>query len=177
MRNTPAGTAVTTAMIRSPKVCGTGTTVGQARDHLLDDHVHALLIVVDGGVLVAVVERTDLAGEPAHHPVWPLGRLTGRVVGVGADLAAVTQQMAAQDRRRVAVVDDRGRLLGLLCRKRSGQGFCSDAGVEARAAARGTAVGTAIDVVLAPEGLQRDDLASDVAERAGRTSRPGPPST
>jgi CBS-domain-containing membrane protein len=136
VRNTPAGPAVTAAMIRFPKVCGTGTTVGQARDHLLDDHVHALLIVVDGGVLVAVVERTDLAGAQAHDPAWPLGRLTGRVVGAGADLAAVTGQMAAQDRRRVAVVDDRGHLVGLLCRKRSGQGFCSDAGVEARAAAR-----------------------------------------
>jgi CBS domain-containing protein len=122
-------------MIRFPKVCGTATTVGQAREHLLDDHVHTLL-VVDGGVLVAVVERPDLLWAPAADPAWSRGRLAGRVVDVGTDLACVTREMLERGRRRLAVVDDGGRLVGLLCRKRSGQGFCSDNGVAARAAGR-----------------------------------------
>ncbi|MET0188168.1 hypothetical protein EV383_3835 [Pseudonocardia sediminis] len=121
-------------MIRFPKICGTGTTVGQARSYLLDDHVHALLIVEDG-LLVAVVERDDLPGAPDGDPAWPLGRLTGRVVGEGDDLAGVTREMAERGRRRMAVVDG-GRLTGLLCRKRSGRGFCSDDGVAAREAER-----------------------------------------
>ena len=58
-------------MIRYPKLCGTDTTVGQARAYLADDHVHALLVTHDD-VLVAVVERDDLTGAGAR----------------GADLAA-----------------------------------------------------------------------------------------
>lgn len=132
----PAGSVVADAMIRFPKVCGSATTVGQARDQLLDDHVHAVLVVEDG-TLLAVVERADLHGASAAEPAWPLGRLAGRVVGAAADLAAVTRDLAGSGRRRLAVVDDAGRLAGLLCRKRSGRGFCSDDGVAARAAARG----------------------------------------
>ncbi|TCK26236.1 CBS domain-containing protein [Pseudonocardia endophytica] len=126
---------VADAMIRFPKLCGTGLTVGEARTRLLDDHVHALLVVADG-VLVAVVERDDLAGAPAGHPAWPLGRLDGRTVSAGADLRSVTRDMAERGRRRFAVVAEEGRLVGLLCRKRSGRGFCDDDGVAARAADR-----------------------------------------
>jgi CBS domain-containing protein len=126
-------------MIRFPKVCGTDTTVGQAREHLLDDHVHTLL-VVDGGVLVAVIERADLLCAPATDAAWSRGRLADRVVDVGADLAFVTREMLERGRRRLAVVDDGGRLVGLLCRKRSGHGFCSDDGVAARAAGRAAGI-------------------------------------
>lgn len=134
-RPSPAGPVVADAMIRSPKLCGTDLTVGQAHDHLLDDHVHALLVVDGGGLLVSVVEREDLAGASAGAPVWPLGCLVGRVADVGDDLACVTSAMALRGRRRVAVVDD-GRVAGLLCRKRSGHGFCSDDDVAARRPAR-----------------------------------------
>jgi CBS domain-containing protein len=135
----PAGQALADVMIRFPKVCGTDTTVGQAREHLLDDHVHTLL-VVDGGVLVAVIERADLLCAPATDAAWSRGRLADRVVDVGADLAFVTREMLERGRRRLAVVDDGGRLVGLLCRKRSGHGFCSDDGVAARAAGRAAGI-------------------------------------
>lgn len=135
LRNALVPAVVADVMLRSPKLCGTDTTVGQAREHLFDQHVHALL-VVEGGVLVAVVERADLPGAAAADPVWPLGRLAGRVVAAGDDLARATRTMAEQGRRRLAVVDGDGRLVGLLCRKRSGLGFCSDDGVAARAAGR-----------------------------------------
>jgi hypothetical protein len=86
--------------------------------------------------LVAVVQREDLVGAGPEAPIWPLGRLGERVVGVDDDLAVVSREMRERGRRRVAVVDCDGRLAGLLCRKRSGQGFCSDEGVAARAAGR-----------------------------------------
>ena len=136
----PAGPVVADCMIRFPKLCDTGLTVGQAREHLLDDHVHALLVVADG-LLVAVVERDDLPGARSGDPAWRRGRLAGRTVRAGDDLARVTREMAERERRRFAVVGDDGQLVGLLCRKRSGRGFCSDDGVAARAAERDRAGG------------------------------------
>lgn len=133
MTQTQVAAVVAEVMIRCPKLCGTHTTVRQARACLEDDHVHALL-VTRGGVLVAVVEREDLAGAAPEQPIWPLGRLGDRVVGVDDDLAVVSRAMEETGRRRLAVVDPGGRLAGLLCRKRSGRGFCSDEGVAARAA-------------------------------------------
>ncbi|TCK25892.1 CBS domain-containing protein [Pseudonocardia endophytica] len=127
---TAAPPAVADAMLRFPKTCGPRTSVADARALLADDHVHALL-VVDGGVLLAVVEGADLAGAgdgAAAHA----GRLDGRVVGPRDDLAAVHRRMADARIRRLAVVDDERRLLGLLCLKRSGRGFCDDDGVRAR---------------------------------------------
>ncbi|ALE80272.1 CBS domain-containing protein [Pseudonocardia alni] len=123
------------AMIGCPKTCGRTTTVHQAREALRDGHVHALL-VVDRGVLLAVVERADLVGRAAAAPVRWLGRLSGRTVGPAADAGVVRDAMAAAGRRRLAVVDERGGLLGLLCLKRSGTGFCTEEGVRARAAER-----------------------------------------
>jgi CBS domain-containing protein len=122
---------VADAMIRSPKVCGPETTVAQAREQFRDDHVHAVL-VVDNGRLVAVVERSDLSTAAPELPAHLLGRLRGRVSRPDADLDAVRRAMTACQ-RRLAVVDDGGTLLGLLCLKRTGAGFCSDADVQARA--------------------------------------------
>jgi CBS domain-containing protein len=122
-------------MIRFPKTCPPTTTVDEARAMLLDDHVHALL-VVENGQLLAVVERADLTFAPDDARARYAGRLVGRTVGPHADLASTWQRMRSERQRRLAVVDDADHLLGLLCLKRSGQGFCTDAGVLERARAR-----------------------------------------
>ncbi|MEJ2865598.1 CBS domain-containing protein [Actinomycetospora flava] len=124
----PAGSRVAEAMLRRPKVCAPGTTVAQAREMLGDDHVHALLVVA-AGVLLAVVERADLEDAPDTSPAVEHGLLLGRVVGPDADLHATWGAMSG---RRLAVVDPQGRLLGLLCLKRSRRGFCSADDVAAR---------------------------------------------
>lgn len=124
----PAGATVADAMLACPKTSTPDTTVAEARAVLADDHVHAVL-VVDGPQLLAVVERGDLEGAPASGAVVDRGRLEGRTVAPDADLHAVRQAMTG---RRLAVVDDQGALLGLLCRKRHGRGFCSREDVEAR---------------------------------------------
>lgn len=124
----PDGARVAEAMLRRPKVCPPSTTVAQAREMLGDDHVHALL-VVDAGVLLAVVERPDIEGAPPEAPAVGRGVLTGRVVGPDADLRATWDAMTG---RRLAVVDPHGVLLGLLCLKRSRRGFCSAEDVAAR---------------------------------------------
>lgn len=126
---------VAAAVLRGPKVSPASMTAREAGVAFADDHVHALL-VVEHGVLLAVVERADLVGVPGTTPAALAGRLAGRTVGPGADLAATWADMAARGRRRLAVVDRGGVLVGLLCLKRAGHGFCSDADVAARAADR-----------------------------------------
>ncbi|MGW7538296.1 CBS domain-containing protein [Amycolatopsis sp. NPDC054798] len=117
------------AMLRAPKVLAASATVGEVRALFDNDHVHAALVVA-GQTLVSVVERPDLDGLPDELPASRAGRLTGRVVAPEAELYATWLGMS---RRRLAVVDGNGRLVGLLCLKRSGCGFCSDADVAARA--------------------------------------------
>lgn len=132
-----SGRTVADGMIRAPKVCGPESTVAQARDILRNDHVHAVLIT-EGADLVSVVERPDLDTRPANLPARLTGRLDGRVIGPDADLEAVRRSMRNTGRRRLAVIDEHGRLLGLLCLKRTGRGFCSDTDVRARADERRT---------------------------------------
>ncbi|GAA4557842.1 CBS domain-containing protein [Pseudonocardia xishanensis] len=126
---------VADAMVRFPKTCTPTTTVRQAREVFEDGHVHALL-VVERGLLLAVVECGDLVDRAADEHLRRLGTLRGRTIGTAADADAVRVAMHTAGRRRLAVVDGDGRLLGLLCLKRSGAGFCSDAGIRARAADR-----------------------------------------
>ena len=124
------------AMITRPHLHPMTLTVAAARAALEDTHVHLLLLVEDG-VLRGTLTRDDLAGEhPDEGPALVVSRLEGRAVTADAPLTQVEQDMAARGVRRQAVVDADGRLVGLLCRKRSGNGFCDDVGVAARAADR-----------------------------------------
>jgi CBS domain-containing protein len=136
-----SGTSVADAMLARPKVSPADTTVARALALLADDHVHAVL-VVDAGRLLAVVERPDLVDAPPAAPAREYGRLAGRVVGPHEDLPATWRAMAAEPRRRLAVVDPAGALLGLLCLKRTGRGFCAQADVDARARERADALAT-----------------------------------
>lgn len=150
MPDRPQGTTTTRgirpvvadAMLRHPKTCDPTTTLGRARELLSDGHVHALLVVDGHGLLRAVVERADLVDGAADALAVHAGRLAERTVGPHEDLAQVRRGMHRDRRRRLAVVDGRGRLLGLLCLKRSGTGFCSDDGVRDRAAEHGREAGT-----------------------------------
>ena len=127
---------VADAMLPTPVQHPLGTTVGEIRDFFHDDHVHAALIVGPAGYLAAVVERADLALSPAPGAAAaPCGRLEGRTVRPAASLAETHQAMNADGRRRVAVVGDDGRLLGLLCLKATRAGFCSADDIRARALA------------------------------------------
>ena len=131
-----ADRTVATAMISVPKTCPAEATVADVRAVFQDDHVHCVLIV-DDGALLAVVERPDIAEASPQTPAVTLGRLRGRTIGPAESLEPVRLSMLDQPRRRLAVVSDRGALLGLLCLKRTGLGFCSDADVHARAVERG----------------------------------------
>ncbi|GAB2478434.1 hypothetical protein [Jatrophihabitans fulvus] len=132
-----AARVVGEAMITRVKRTPADATVGDVRRLFGNDHVHAATLVA-GGVLVAVVDRDDVADPavPDSAPVRALGRLSGRVVGPDADLAATRVAMLAEGRRRLVVVAPDGRLLGLLCLKRTLRGFCADTDLAAREAER-----------------------------------------
>lgn len=136
----PAGLAGRTAgdaMVHRPEVASTSATVADLHAFFGDDHMHAALVVDGSGRLLTVVERADLHGHDPDHAAVDLGCLDGRTLRAETDLVEAWLLMRESGRRRLAVVDPcTERLLGLLCLTRSGLGFCTDAGVAERRAAR-----------------------------------------
>jgi Mg/Co/Ni transporter MgtE len=136
-REGESGRRVADAMVTCPKTHDPGSAVDEIRALFEDDHVHMALIVAPDGRLVTTIERQDLVPATATPgPVERLGTLVGRTVGPADSLPAATAMLSRQGRRRLAVVARSGRLLGLLCLKRDGTGYCSDEGVHERARAR-----------------------------------------
>jgi CBS-domain-containing membrane protein len=128
---------ITEAMLRAPKTLPAHASVGDVRALLLDDHVHMALLV-SGGRLVGTVTRADLEATDAPDPAAPavsISRVEGRTVGPLDSLETARSHLVATGQRRLVVVDRAGTLLGLLCLKRTGDGFCSDRDVASRAAA------------------------------------------
>jgi CBS-domain-containing membrane protein len=124
-------------MVTCPKTHSPDTELGEIRALFDDVHVHMALIVAPGGRLLTTIERSDLpVAALCVITAGQLGTLTGRTAGPDDDLEAATAALTRDSRRRVAVVDCSGRLLGLLCRKNSGTGYCSDEGIRQRAAER-----------------------------------------
>lgn len=122
------------AMIRNPRTCSLRATVDEVRTLFGDPHVHAALVVDRAQVLLSVVERADLSADAiGRRRVAEFGRLDGRTINADEALAGVRDSMLVIGRRRLAVVGGGHRLLGLLCLKASGKGFCSERDVEARA--------------------------------------------
>jgi hypothetical protein len=84
--------------------------------------------------LVTAIERPELAAATSTSAsVAKLGTLRGRTAGPADPIGAATAALLREGRRRLAVVDDSGRLLGLLCLKKDGTGDCSDEGIRERA--------------------------------------------
>jgi CBS domain-containing protein len=154
------------AMLTTPVWHQLDVTVGEVRGFFDDDHVHCALIVGPDGYLTAVVERDDLAGGQAPDTVAaPLGRLAGRTVLADASLAMVQRSMRAAGRRRAAVIQDDGKLLGLLCLKASHAGFCSAADVRARALDRTHAATVVSSNASSPRHVPGYALVAGFADR------------
>lgn len=131
----PPQKRVEDVMVTCPKTLPEDCTVEQVRSFFRDDHVHMALIVDPAGRLLSTLERSDIPeGTPPAAQALSYGVMRNRSIGPRVPVEAGTAVLQAAGRRRLAVVDDDGTLLGLLCLKRSGLGFCSDAGVAARAA-------------------------------------------
>jgi hypothetical protein len=125
---------VARAALRDPKLHAASATVGDLTAFFDDDHAHMALLVGNRGELLATVVGADLVGADQSEPALPYGTLEGRVVRPHDDPRTVREEMVARGARRLAVVDERGALVGLLCLKRHARGFCSDADVRSRSA-------------------------------------------
>jgi CBS-domain-containing membrane protein len=127
------GLTVADVMVSAPKTMRPTATVAEVRAFFEDDHVHMALIAVSG-VLLGTLVRADL-GPTADdaQPALARARLDGRAVALHEPAEDVRLRLIAQGLRRLAVLDDGGRLAGLVCLKRKLTGFCSDADVAARA--------------------------------------------
>lgn len=125
---------VADVVVRHPKTLDAAATVGAARAELEDDHVHMLLLTRDGRLLGTLV-RDDLATARDGEPALPYAVLAGRTIGPAVRADDALRRLRGRDERRRAVVDDGGRLIGLLCLKRRGTGFCSDHDVATRRSA------------------------------------------
>ena len=100
-------------MVRTPLVRGRSTTVEQAREFFDSDHVHMLLITATGRVgepLLGTVLRDDL--PPTGADALAHARLDGRTVRDDVTLDEARQGLRAAGDRRLAVVDEAGRLTG-----------------------------------------------------------------
>jgi CBS domain-containing protein len=127
---------VSDAALRGAKLHDASVTVGEISAFLEDDHVHMAVLLGTDGELLTTVERSDLTLASPPEPALRYGTLEGRTVGAHEELHRVWETMLAEGRRRLAVIDADGRLVGLLCLKRHGRGFCSDSDVRQRACSR-----------------------------------------
>ena len=122
--------------VHHPTVHPPSATVGEVRAFLAGGHVHLALVVDDGGLLLTTLVREDLVGLEDDEPAARAGRLEGRTVPAALPADDLPDHMLAAGARRLAVVDDGGRLVGLVCRKRSGEGYCTDDGIRSKRAER-----------------------------------------
>lgn len=124
---------VTDVMLREPKTISSEISVSEALSALADEHVHMLLLI-DGAYLVGTLVRADLplSRSVSDERALRYATVQGRVVEAGATAQDVSVRMKVSGLRRLAVTDADGRLLGLVCLKRHGRGFCSCEDVASR---------------------------------------------
>lgn len=128
-------------MLRSPIVLAASEPLAEVRRVFASSHVHMVLLTDSGRIgerLLGTLVRDDVppSGTGSAGTALDHAQLEGRTVHSDLGAEDARRAMQAAGDRRLAVVDDDGRLLGLLCLKRSGDGFCTDAGVASRRAAR-----------------------------------------
>jgi CBS domain-containing protein len=119
-------------MVTWPKTAAATVSIADAHRLLANSHVHMVLLV-EAGRLVGTLVRGDLPPTAAAtEAALPYAVLEGRLISPAADAELARLAMSRQAIRRLAVVDDEGRLRGLLCLKVSHRGFCADSDVVAR---------------------------------------------
>ena len=138
---TPATTPATPATaadvaVHHPTVHPPEATVGDVRRFLAGGHVHLALVVDADGRLLSTLVRSDLEGRDDTLAAVHVGTLEGRTVPAELPVDLLPDRMLAVGARRLAVVAAAGLLVGLVCRKRSGEGYCSDEGIRSKRAVR-----------------------------------------
>ncbi|MDR7364154.1 CBS domain-containing protein [Nocardioides marmoribigeumensis] len=132
----PSPATAADVAVHHPTVHPPGATVGDVRRFLAGGHVHLALVVDGDGLLLSTLVRADLEGRDDAEAAVHAGTLQGRTVPAELPVDLLPDRMLAVGARRLAVVDEAGLLVGLVCRKRSGEGYCSDEGIRSKRADR-----------------------------------------
>ena len=132
------GTKVHEVMTDRPRVVTPETTVAEAAQHMKSDDIGSLPIL-EGEQLAGMVTDRDIViravaegKDPRGMPVREVASRELVTVNAGEDLSNALQLMASQQVRRLPVVDDDGRLVGILAQ--------ADVAVEAKEKAVGEMV-------------------------------------
>lgn len=126
---------VAEVMVTQPKTLPADASIADAQTAFEDDHV-VMLLLTSGRALLGTLLREDLPADASPcGPALPLAHVDGRTVAPTEDADAAQRRLLENGTRRLAVISNDGELLGLMCLKRRRNGFCSDAGIAARARA------------------------------------------
>lgn len=132
------GTKVHEVMTDRPRVVTPDTTVSEAAQLMRNDDIGSLPIL-DGEQLAGVVTDRDIViraiaegKDPRGMPVREVASRELVTVRADEELSSALQLMASQQVRRLPVVDDDGRLVGILAQ--------ADVAVEAKEKAVGEMV-------------------------------------
>jgi CBS domain-containing protein len=114
------GTKVHEVMTESPRCVTAETTVSEAAQLMKSDDIGALP-VLEGERLTGMITDRDIVvqviakgKDPRGMPVREVASRELVKVNVDQDLSSALQLMASEQVRRVPVVDDDGRLVGIL---------------------------------------------------------------
>lgn len=131
---TSRGRTATDLAVLLPDVLGPEDTVGHVRlAFARGEKVKMALVVDSAGVLLTTVVRSDLDRRmPSGRLARTIGTLAGRTVRAEMTEADALVTLSDSGTGRSAVVDAQGLLVGLICLKASGLGYCSDEGIAAR---------------------------------------------
>ncbi|GAB4001522.1 CBS domain-containing protein [Nocardioides ultimimeridianus] len=135
-------TTVAEVMITAPTTFDAAITVGVARTSLARPKQH-LVLLVDGAHLVGTLAAEDLPDTVGDdEPARDHARLEDRTARPTDTVADLWERLDHAGARRLAVVDDAGDLLGLVCVKRCRTGFCTVEGIAAWRAERSAVHGS-----------------------------------
>ncbi len=109
-------------MLRDPLTLDVGASAQDAARHLADPDVRAVLVCSEGR-LAGVVTRKTLVREVVAQALDPAATTLGRIaepplhtLGADTDLEQAFHDLEQRDLERVPVVEDDGRLAGVLSR-------------------------------------------------------------
>ena len=136
------GPAVADVMLPTPTVLGPDATVADVRRFFRRERVHLAIVTDADGIVLTTLVRDDVTEATDSVPAVDVGQWHDRWVGPDESVEPIRERMARDRTRRLVVVDEDRRLLGLLCLKRRLTGFCSPDDVAARRVDRARAFTT-----------------------------------
>lgn len=122
-----AGPSVRDAMMFEPRATPASTPLAKARVTFANPHVNLLLVVGEDGRFAGTLTRDRLPAD-GDGPVGEWVDPDAPRIGPGAPVAQAVEMLDGTGTNRLPVVDDGGRLCGLVCWDRAGERFCVDPG-------------------------------------------------